>query len=137
MIAENIDVKNQSAIDEFLIKLDGTPNKGKLGANAVLGVSLAVAKAGAAEKVRILQYSLIYFVFLMKYHSLSLPLPVSWVLCHCSRPLYGSERATPRSAFDSCMTQLSTPPHLSPCYYYQVPFLFFLGVDLTPEDLIV
>ncbi|KAH0611435.1 uncharacterized protein H6S33_010700 [Morchella sextelata] len=50
LIAENIDVKNQSAIDEFLIKLDGTPNKGKLGANAVLGVSLAVAKAGAAEK---------------------------------------------------------------------------------------
>jgi enolase len=34
-----------------LIKLDGTANKGKLGANAILGVSLAVAKAGAAEKV--------------------------------------------------------------------------------------
>jgi enolase len=34
-----------------LIKLDGTPNKGKLGANAILGVSLAVAKAAAAEKV--------------------------------------------------------------------------------------
>jgi enolase len=63
LIAENIDVKNQSAIDEFLIKLDGTPNKGKLGANAVLGVSLAVAKAGAAEKVRILQYSLISLSF--------------------------------------------------------------------------
>jgi hypothetical protein len=39
-------------VDEFLIKLDGTPNKGKLGANAILGVSLAVAKAAAAEKVR-------------------------------------------------------------------------------------
>jgi enolase len=38
-------------VDEFLIKLDGTPNKGNLGANAILGVSLAVAKAGAAEKV--------------------------------------------------------------------------------------
>lgn len=34
-----------------MIKLDGTPNKGKLGANAILGVSLAVAKAAAAEKV--------------------------------------------------------------------------------------
>jgi enolase len=34
----------------MLIKLDGTPNKGKLGANAILGVSLAVAKAGAAAK---------------------------------------------------------------------------------------
>ena len=37
-------------IDDLLIKLDGTPNKGKLGANAILGVSLAVSKAGAAAK---------------------------------------------------------------------------------------
>lgn len=40
----------QSEIDELMIKLDGTENKGTLGANAILGVSLAVAKAGAAEK---------------------------------------------------------------------------------------
>lgn len=39
---------DQSAIDDFMIKLDGTENKGKLGANAILGVSLAVAKAAAA-----------------------------------------------------------------------------------------
>ena len=38
---------DQSGIDRFLIELDGTENKGKLGANAVLGVSLAVAKAAA------------------------------------------------------------------------------------------
>lgn len=50
LIKEGIDVKDQSKIDEFLINLDGTPNKTKLGANAILGVSLAVAKAGAAEK---------------------------------------------------------------------------------------
>ncbi|KAM7208017.1 Enolase, C-terminal TIM barrel domain containing protein [Naviculisporaceae sp. PSN 640] len=50
LIKENIDVKDQSAVDKFLIDLDGTPNKTKLGANAILGVSLAVAKAGAAEK---------------------------------------------------------------------------------------
>ncbi|CAG8499601.1 1556_t:CDS:2 [Paraglomus brasilianum] len=48
--AANIDVKSQSDVDEFLLKLDGTPNKAKLGANAILGVSLAVARAGAAEK---------------------------------------------------------------------------------------
>ena len=40
---------DQVGIDEFLIALDGTPNKGNLGANAILGVSLAVAKAAAAE----------------------------------------------------------------------------------------
>jgi enolase len=50
LIEENIDVKDQTKVDEFLIKLDGTANKTELGANAILGVSLAVAKAGAAEK---------------------------------------------------------------------------------------
>jgi enolase len=40
---------DQVAIDEYLIELDGTPNKGRLGANAILGVSLATAKAAAAE----------------------------------------------------------------------------------------
>lgn len=43
-------VVNQTDIDNFLIALDGTENKSKLGANAILGVSLAVCKAGAAEK---------------------------------------------------------------------------------------
>lgn len=38
------------AIDKVMIDLDGTPNKGKLGANAILGVSMAVAKADAADK---------------------------------------------------------------------------------------
>ncbi len=50
-IAEGLwgwDALEQTAIDEHLIGLDGTPNKGKLGANAILGVSLAVAK-GAAQ----------------------------------------------------------------------------------------
>jgi enolase len=40
-------VLNQTKIDKMLIELDGTPNKGNLGANAILGVSLAVAKAAA------------------------------------------------------------------------------------------
>ncbi|SHF76728.1 phosphopyruvate hydratase [Pedobacter caeni] len=44
-----IDVFEQNAIDSLLIKLDGTENKGNLGANAILGVSLAVAKAAAQE----------------------------------------------------------------------------------------
>ncbi|HPT84155.1 MAG TPA: phosphopyruvate hydratase [Limnochordia bacterium] len=41
------DVTDQIGIDELMIELDGTPNKGKLGANAILGVSLAVAHAAA------------------------------------------------------------------------------------------
>lgn len=58
LIKENIEVVEQAKIDKFLNKLDGTPNKTKLGANAILGVSLAVAKAGAAEKVYHTQTSL-------------------------------------------------------------------------------
>jgi enolase len=43
-----VDAADQVALDEYLIELDGTPNKGKLGANAILGVSLAAAKAASA-----------------------------------------------------------------------------------------
>ena len=43
------DVADQTGIDAMMIALDGTPNKGKLGANAILAVSLAVAKAAALE----------------------------------------------------------------------------------------
>ena len=44
-----MDASEQIAIDEAMIELDGTPNKSRLGANAILGVSLAVAKAAANE----------------------------------------------------------------------------------------
>jgi enolase len=44
-----MDVADQEALDRRLVDLDGTPNKGRLGANAILGVSLAAAKAAAAE----------------------------------------------------------------------------------------
>jgi enolase len=45
-----MDAEAQAKIDETMIALDGTPNKGRLGANAILGVSLAVAKAAAAAR---------------------------------------------------------------------------------------
>jgi enolase len=44
------DPTDQKTIDDLMIELDGTKNKGKLGANAILAVSMAVSKAGAAEK---------------------------------------------------------------------------------------
>ncbi|MGO9911582.1 MAG: phosphopyruvate hydratase [Acidimicrobiales bacterium] len=47
---EGRDASDQRSIDHLLIDLDGTPNKGRLGANAILGVSLAVAKASAADQ---------------------------------------------------------------------------------------
>lgn len=56
LIGEN--VLDQVAIDKMMIALDGTPNKGKLGANAILGVSLACAKA-AAEALGVSLYNYI------------------------------------------------------------------------------
>ena len=50
LIKSGLSVVDQAKVDELLIQTDGTKNKGKLGANAILGVSMAVAKAGAAEK---------------------------------------------------------------------------------------
>ena len=52
IIAEAIiglEATRQTEIDELLVRLDGTPNKGRLGANAILGVSMAVAKAAAVS----------------------------------------------------------------------------------------
>src|SRR5580698_4839028 len=46
---KGVDVFEQNTIDQLMIELDGTPNKGNLGANAILGVSLAAAKAAAQE----------------------------------------------------------------------------------------
>lgn len=49
-ILKGKDETDQSGIDSLMIEKDGTPNKSNLGANAILGVSLAVARAGAARK---------------------------------------------------------------------------------------
>ncbi|XP_071508988.1 alpha-enolase-like [Diadema antillarum] len=50
LISKGVDVTKQEEIDKVMLELDGTDNKTKLGANAILGVSLAVCKAGAAHK---------------------------------------------------------------------------------------
>lgn len=50
LVAKNFQVTDQKAIDDFMLKLDGTENKASLGANAILGVSLAVCKAGAVHQ---------------------------------------------------------------------------------------
>ncbi|CAG9535337.1 unnamed protein product [Cercopithifilaria johnstoni] len=50
LISKKMDPTQQKEIDNFLLQLDGTENKSKFGANALLGVSLAVCKAGAAHK---------------------------------------------------------------------------------------
>jgi enolase len=48
-LLSGMDAEDQTRIDRLMVELDGTPNKGRLGANAILGVSLAVAKAAAED----------------------------------------------------------------------------------------
>lgn len=65
-----MDITDQNAIDQLLIQLDGTPNKSALGANAILGVSLAVAHAAAAETGQLL------FRYLGGVNANTLPIPM-------------------------------------------------------------
>ncbi|MBI4084748.1 MAG: phosphopyruvate hydratase [Candidatus Levybacteria bacterium] len=69
-----MDVTSQGEIDKKMIALDGTPNKGKLGANAILPVSMAVAKAAAAQKRMPLYQYLRQFVKLQAPMKVPLPL---------------------------------------------------------------
>ncbi|KAI4899323.1 hypothetical protein NFI96_011848 [Prochilodus magdalenae] len=50
LVSQSVSVLEQEKIDKLMLDMDGTDNKSKFGANAILGVSLAVCKAGAAEK---------------------------------------------------------------------------------------
>jgi enolase len=69
-----LDAADQRALDERLIELDGTPNKERLGANAILGVSLAAAKAAAADAAEPL------FRFLGGEEARTLPVPLMNVI---------------------------------------------------------
>lgn len=68
------DVADQTGIDEMMIQLDGTTNKGKLGANAILAVSMAVAKAAAEEA------SLPLFRYVGGTNAKTLPIPMMNIL---------------------------------------------------------
>jgi len=78
-----LDVKDQKLIDEILVELDGTRNKSRIGANAILGVSLAIAKA-ASNHLSIPLYSYLGGIERL------LPTPMMNVInggCHCNNDL--------------------------------------------------
>ena len=70
----DFDASEQVAIDRIMIELDGTPNKAKLGANAILGVSMAVARAAAES------YDLPLFQYLGGTNAKELPVPMMNIL---------------------------------------------------------
>ena len=71
---EGLDALDQVAVDKAMLALDGTENKGKLGANAILGVSMAVARAAADY------LGVPLFKYLGAYHSCVLPVPMANIL---------------------------------------------------------
>lgn len=71
---EGFDASEQSQIDRILIELDGTPNKSKLGANAILGTSIAVAKAAAES------YMIPFYRYLGGVNARVLPTPMMNIL---------------------------------------------------------
>jgi enolase len=87
---EGLDATAQRAIDTTLIELDGTPNKANLGANAILGVSLAVARAAAAS------LSLPLFRYLGGPSASTLPVPMMNVI-------NGGKHAEGALQFQECM----------------------------------
>ncbi|HEY3423323.1 MAG TPA: phosphopyruvate hydratase [Negativicutes bacterium] len=69
-----LDALDQASIDHAMVALDGTPNKGKLGANAILGVSMAVAKAAATS------LGLPLYQYLGGFNAKQLPVPMMNIL---------------------------------------------------------
>jgi len=88
-----MDVTKQAEIDKFMIELDGTPNKGKLGANAILGVSMCCCRAAAAFKEMPLYR---YVAELSGNKKLMLPLP-------CFNVINGGSHAGNRLAMQEFM----------------------------------
>ncbi|MFT9095725.1 MAG: phosphopyruvate hydratase, partial [Gluconobacter cerinus] len=84
-VLQGAESEDQIAIDNAMIELDGTPNKSRIGANAILGVSLAVAKA-TAEELELPLYRYVGGVF-----AHTLPVPMMNIVNggeHADNPIY-------------------------------------------------
>ena len=81
-----MDAENQIQLDDIMIELDGTPNKSRIGANAILGVSLAVAKAAAQSA------NLPLYRYVGGAHARLLPVPMMNIInggAHADNPKIG------------------------------------------------
>jgi len=100
-----IDAKEQSKIDKLMIELDGTHNKGKLGANAILGVSMAAAKAAATSS------GIELFEYLGGTNARRIPVP-------CMNILNGGEHADNSVDFQEFMAVPIGAPNFSEALRY-------------------
>jgi enolase len=83
-VLSGMDAEDQLAVDRMMLELDGTPNKARLGANAILGVSVAVAKAAAEDA------GLPLFRYIGGAHARTLPVPMMNIInggVHADNPI--------------------------------------------------
>jgi enolase len=119
---EGLDATAQREIDERLIELDGTPNKANLGANALLGCSLAVARAAASS------LSLPLFRYLGGPSAALLPVPQMNVI-------NGGKHASGALQFQECMIVPVGAPTLSEAVRYGAEIFHALGTLLHDRGL--
>ncbi|MGA8841833.1 MAG: phosphopyruvate hydratase [Candidatus Aquilonibacter sp.] len=119
---EGLDATAQREIDERLIELDGTPNKANLGANALLGCSLAVARAAASS------LSLPLFRYLGGPSAALLPVPQMNVI-------NGGKHASGALQFQECMIVPVGAPTLSEAVRYGAEIFHALGKLLHDRGL--
>lgn len=119
---EGLDVTSQREIDERMIELDGTENKSRLGANALLGVSLAVAKAAAAS------LSLPLFRYLGGPSAATLPVPQMNVV-------NGGKHAQGALQFQECMIVPFGAPTFGDAVRYGAEVFHALGALLHERGL--
>jgi enolase len=117
---EGLDATAQREIDERLIEIDGTPNKGKLGANALLGVSLAVARAAAVS------FSLPLFRYLGGPCAATLPVPMMNVI-------NGGKHAEGALPFQECMIVPVGAPSIHEAVRYGSEIFHALGALLHEQ----
>jgi enolase len=114
------DAADQAAIDELLIDLDGTPNKGKLGANAILGVSLACAHASAAA------YGMPLYRYLGGANAHTLPVPQFNIL-------NGGKHAADSTDFQEFMVMPVGAPSFSEALRYGAEIFAALRAELHDQ----
>ncbi len=119
---EGTDVTAQREIDRLLVELDGTPNKKSLGANALLGVSLAVARAGASS------LSLPLFRYLGGPSAATLPVPMMNVI-------NGGKHAEGALQFQECMIVPVGAPSLAEAVRYGSEVFHALGKILHERGM--
>jgi enolase len=118
---EGLDVTAQREIDKQLCELDGTPNKSKLGANAILGVSLAVARSAASS------FSIPLFRYLGGPSAATLPVPMMNVI-------NGGKHAEGALQFQECMIVPVGAPSVSEAVRYGSEVFHALGKLLHEKD---